>query len=483
MRLLRGIATATALAVCLAAAPPHAAAHEIPGDITVHAFVKPEGSQLHLIVRVPLRAMRDVSFPTTGPGYLDLARADETIRRAALLWLAGSIDLYEGDTRVAAPELLAARVSLPSDRSFGSYDAARAHVIAPRLADAERLMWDAALLDVLFTYPIRSDGSEFAARLDFRRLALRVVTVLRFVTREGTVRAFEYTGDPGLVRFDPRWPQAAWTFVTLGCRHILEGADHLLFVFCLVIPLRRIRSLIVVITSFTAAHSITLLAAAAGLTPSGLWFPPLVEALIAASIVYMALENIVRGWRGPLHPAKRSPSRGTIGPAPGGVAGVTVARRWPIAFAFGLVHGFGFSFALRETLQFAGSHLLVSLLAFNAGVELGQLLALALMIPAIALLFRYGLDERVGTIILSALVAHTAWHWMADRIERLRQFGWPALDAALLANAMRIAMVMLAIAGAIWLARGLPGKRLRPERGAQPPSESERGWGPASIDK
>lgn len=424
-----------AFGLCVAALPPRAAAHEIPGNITVHGFVKPVGGQLHLILRLPLRAMRDVNFPTTGPGHLDLARSDETLRQAALLWLAGSIELYEDGNRVAAPQLRAARVSLPSDRSFGSYDEAIAHITAPRLPDGERLMWDAALLDVLFAYPIRSDGSEFAARLDFTRLAVRVVTVLRFVTPSGTVRAFEYVGDPGLVRLDPSWHQAAWTFVTLGCRHILEGTDHLLFVFCLVIPLRRIRSLIVVVTSFTAAHSITLLAAAAGYTPSGLWFPPLVEALIAASIVYMALENIV--------------VRGTPG------------RRWAVAFAFGLVHGFGFSFALGETLQFAGSHLLASLLAFNVGVELGQLLALALMIPAIALLFRTGLEERMGTIILSAFVAHTGWHWMVDRVERLRQFGWPALDAALLAGAMRVAMVLLAVAAAIWIARA--------RRSARPP--------------
>ena len=65
------------------------------------------------------------------------------------------------------------------------------------------------------------------------------------------------------------------------------------------------------------------------------------------------------------------------------VGGATVHRRWMIAFGFGLVHGFGFSFALRETLQFAGSHLLTSLLAFNIGVELGQLLVLALLVPAL----------------------------------------------------------------------------------------------------
>src|SRR6516165_1023834 len=100
-----------------------------------------------------------------------------------------------------------------------------------------------------------------------------------------------------------------------------------------------------------------------------------------------------------------------------------------IAFAFGLVHGFGFSFALRETLQFAGSHLLTSLLSFNVGVELGQLLVLVAMIPALELLFRRVVAERMGTIILSALVAHTGWHWMLERWDRLRQyrFEWPEL--------------------------------------------------------
>ena len=114
------------------------------------------------------------------------------------------------------------------------------------------------------------------------------------------------------------------------------------------------------------------------------------------------------------------------------LAGLALKRRWLVTFAFGLVHGFGFSFALRETLQFAGSHLLASLLAFNIGVELGQLLVLVLLIPALDLLFRYVVAERMGTIILSALVAHTAWHWMTERFGVLRQFRfeWPVIDPA-----------------------------------------------------
>jgi hypothetical protein len=124
-----------------------------------------------------------------------------------------------------------------------------------------------------------------------------------------------------------------------------------------------------------------------------------------------------------------------------------------MAFGFGLVHGFGFSIALRESLQFAGSHLLTSLLSFNVGVELGQLLVLVLLIPVLQLFFRYAVAERMGTIILSAIVAHTAWHWMLDRGRVLGQFRfeWPALTTALLVNALRWLMLLLILGGFFWV--------------------------------
>jgi hypothetical protein len=181
----------------------------------------------------------------------------------------------------------------------------------------------------------------------------------------------------------------------------------------------------VIVTAFTLAHSITLIASAYNIGPDALWFPPLIETLIAISIVYMAFENIV---------------------------GSRLEHRWMVAFGFGLVHGFGFSFALRETLQFAGSHLFVSLLAFNIGVELGQLLVLALLIPALGGLFRFVVKERIGTIILSAIVAHTGWHWMTERAGQLRQFKWPSLNAAMLASAIRWLMAALILAALAWLA-------------------------------
>lgn len=434
------------MAAIIVASSYRASAHDIPNDVTVHAFLKTEGQRLKLLVRVPLRACRDVDFPTRGPGYLNLEQADASLSDAATLWISDNIEIYERETRLSDPRIVAARVSLESERFFESYEEGLALVGSPRLPAETELYWNQALLDVLFEYPIESDQSNFSIRPALANLGIRVITVLRFLPPGGAVRAFEFEGDPGLVRLDPRWHQAALRFVKAGFVHILDGTDHLLFLFCLVIPFRRFRPLFMVITAFTVAHSITLIAAAYNLGPDALWFPPLIETLIAVSIIYMALENIV---------------------------GSNVQRRWMIALGFGLVHGFGFSFALRQTLQFAGSHLLTSLLAFNAGVELGQLLVLMLLIPMLEGLFRFVVAERIGTIILSAFVAHTGWHWMIERWERLRQFGWPAVNAALIASAMRWLMVILILAGVIWLVGLVRQRKARTEPPIAEPASPE----------
>jgi len=425
-RVLARWATTAAIVGALGAA---ASAHDIPSDVVARLFVKADaGHQVDVILRVPLAAIRDMNEPIRQNGTLDLGRVDEPfLLDAAQLWIANNLEVFDGDGELPLVRMKA-RVSLPSDQSFDTFEAAREHVLGPPLPPWTELRWVDGVLDVLFVYSRRADGSDLSIHPRFARLGQRVVTVVRFVTPSGAVRAFELPGDPGVVRLDPRWHQAALRFVALGFSHILDGIDHLLFLFCLVIPFRRLRPLVIVVTSFTVAHSATLIGSAFNLAPDALWFPPLVETLIAASIVYMALENIVA---------------------------VSLTRRWLITFAFGLVHGFGFSFALRQTLQFAGSHLLTSLFAFNVGVELGQLLVLILLIPALDLLFRFVVAERMGTIILSAIVAHTAWHWMTDRFDRLRQyrFQWPAIDAAFLVSAMRWGMVVVAAAALVWLAR------------------------------
>ena len=411
--------------------------HDIPADVVVRAFVKADADALHIVMRVPLTSMRDVDFPVRGPGYVEIAEATELLADQARVWIADYVTLYEEAVRLAAPTVTGARISLPSDPSFADYDRAVAHIAAPPLPPATELMLEQAMLDVVLRTAIRSPDSRFSIDPAWAHLGLRTTTVLRFVTPEGAERVFQYRGNPGRVRLDPRWHQALLRFVALGFAHILDGIDHLLFLLCLVIPLRRFWPLVSVVTAFTVAHSITLVASVLGLAPRALWFPPLIEMLIAASIVFMALENIV---------------------------GRTVGRRWAWAFGFGLVHGFGFSFQLSESLQFAGSHLFTSLLGFNVGVELGQLVVLAFMVPGLALLFhgrpwrgdspRTGgvIKPRVGEIVVSALVAHTSLHWMGERWGVLRAYevARPVMDAGFWAVALRWVLLALIVTGVGW---------------------------------
>ena len=420
--------------------------HDIPSDITIQAFIKPEGQRLRLLVRVPLEAMQDVNFPLVGPGYLDLSRANEYLNDAAMLWIGQEVSLYEDGTRLPVPDLAAVRVSLPSDRSFRAYDTALASTTGQPLPVGTQIYWQQAMLDVLFEYRIASDQSEFSILPGLERLGMRVATVLRFLPAAGGERLYQYTGNPGRIVLDPRWHQAAWRFVQLGFAHILDGMDHLLFLLCLIIPFQKLRVLVILVTAFTVAHSITLIAASLGLVPAALWFVPLVETLIAASIVYMALENIV---------------------SPG------LRRRWMAVFGFGLVHGFGFAYALRDMLPFGGEHLVTSLLAFNVGVEIGQLVVILVCVPILRLLYRYLPGERTGqadganrtrrtaAIILSVLAGHTAWHWLVERGGTLLEYDVLSTspDGALFGVAGLLALMLVIAALAGW-ALTRPGRPL-----------------------
>ena len=401
-------------------------AHDLPDELIVQSFIKPADGQLHFLVRVPLALLEGLALPKRGPGYLDLTRIDEALERS---WLAVGREfvLYENGARLT-PEQANTRISQPSEDSFGSFEEAQAHVDGPPLPTSTNVFWNQGYFDVHLMYPIVSEKSDFD--LDMRAapgLAGRLKLLIAFLPPDGEPRLYQVHGGHGWLELDPSWFAAAWTFTQLGFDHILDGTDHLLFLLCLVLPFRlqQFWTLAGIITSFTVAHSLTLIAAATGLVPSGNWFPPLVETLIAASIVYMALEN---------------------------VAVATPRRRWIITFLFGLVHGFGFSFALRESLQFAGSHLLTSLLSFNLGVELGQLAVLLVVLPILTVLFRQPQAQRVGVVVMSALVAHTAWHWMLERMADLRfvNWPWPGFVSPSPAWLLVAAGLLLLICAALW---------------------------------
>jgi hypothetical protein len=407
-----------------------ASAHDIPGEARVHAFAKVERDRLHVLLRIPLSLLLNVDLPKQGPGYLALADIDEGLARAVraadkdVRWL-------END-RPLAPVASSARISLPSDTSFGSYAGALALLRGPRLPSTEYVFWNQGYFDAHIEYPIESVDSAFS--LDFRvapGLRDRLKLDLRFLTADGRERAYELGTGQGPVMLDPRWYQAAATFVASGFEHVVLGPDHLLFLVCLILPFRRLDGyLIGVVTAFAVGHSITLIGAAYGLTPAGAWFAPLVEVLIAVSILFMAIENVLRPQ---------------------------LERRWAASGLFGLVHGFGFAAMLQSQLQFAGSSLLVSLLAFNVGIEGGQLLVLATVLPAVILLRRRlpGSDRAIA-VIVGLFAGHVAMHWLTDRTETL----WKALGLAtewLPAFSIGVLIVVLA-AWAVWRGGRAPSK-------------------------
>ena len=386
---------------------PFTLAHELPERVQARILIEESPKALRVFVRVPLEAMRDFNFPTRGRGYLDIDKAEPLLRDAAILWVADEFDVFaNGKELVVNPDLVV-RVSLPTDRSFDSAETATAYM-TKKLSHETLLYWRQALLDIQMTYRMDSkklsasgEGEAVRFAIDSRlgHLGQRTSTALTFINRYSEEFYYDFAGSPGLLVLAPDWYQVATEFIKRGVIHIWEGIDHLLFLFCLILPIRQLGRLFWVITAFTIGHSITLLSAALGFIPDVIWFPSLIECLIALSIVVMALDNIL---------------------------GKHHQRRWLFGLCFGLIHGFGFSFALAETLQFSGSHLLVALVGFNLGVEIGQLLLLAAALPLLWFAFRIlesndqNLDrQNLFVIVLSAIVAHTALHWLNNQWQLL----------------------------------------------------------------
>jgi uncharacterized membrane protein YhaH (DUF805 family) len=143
-------------------------------------------------------------------------------------------------------------------------------------------------------------------------------------------------------------------------------------------------------------------------------------------------------------------------------------RRCLIVGAFGLVHGFGFSFILSQQLQFAGDHLLLSLLSFNFGVEIGQIAFLAVTLPLASVVLRQKEDRRMAIVIVCTLVAHVAWHWLSERWESLAITARPLIDDGDTASALHWVLLLAVIPAVtsviIRLAHSSPRSAQRPKR-------------------
>jgi hydrogenase/urease accessory protein HupE len=209
------------------------------------------------------------------------------------------------------------------------------------------------------------DGLDGKAIVFSQLSETRIDVLARLVRLDGTVQlervlpvSPSFVGRPSLGRLE-----VVRTYTILGIEHILSGFDHLLFVLALLLLVQGTRRLLVTITAFTVAHSLTL----AGATLGWVHVPgPPVEASIALSIVFVASEIV--------HTRQ-------------GRSSVTQHYPWVVAFTFGLLHGFGFAGALAE-VGLPPSSIPIALLFFNVGVEIGQLLFVGTVLSVIALGWR-----------------------------------------------------------------------------------------------
>ncbi|MBI5771582.1 MAG: HupE/UreJ family protein [Verrucomicrobia bacterium] len=192
----------------------------------------------------------------------------------------------------------------------------------------------------------------------------------------------------GTVRPTESGAPTFWGFVRLGVEHIWTGYDHLLFLFALLVACRTFKSIVAIITCFTLAHSATLALATLNVVSlPARW----VEPAIAATIIFVGVENLFR--------------RGSEPPG-----------RWALTFGFGLIHGFGFASVLRELgVGEGGTSLAMPLFTFNAGVEIGQIVIAAVVLPAVWQLRKSEKFVARGVPALSALVAAAGLYWLLER--------------------------------------------------------------------
>lgn len=177
-------------------------------------------------------------------------------------------------------------------------------------------------------------------------------------------------------------------YIVTGYRHIIpEGTDHILFVVGLFLLSSRLRDLLVQVTSFTVAHSVSLALAMLGIIRIS---PSIVEPLIAASIIYVAVENLMTSRLQTWRPA--------------------------VVFGFGLLHGLGFAGVLTE-IGLSPGYFIVGLVGFNLGVELGQLTVIAACFLAVGFWFRSRAWYRNGiTVPASLAIAAIAAYWFVERV-------------------------------------------------------------------
>jgi hypothetical protein len=363
-------------------------AHEVIVDQVIDMVVAPHGDRLLVHLHLPLTVLGDANLPRLAGGLLDPAIGAGRLRAVAMD-VARNLDLQQTDVGLPEPEATA------------------------------RVGADRASVDVELQYGVTADSSGFSARLNTLRSTVGPVrTDVRYRLTSGAEQDLRVTGPAVRVTFDPGAREVLQQFAARALRALLDGGDQLLFLLCVLLPLRRARPAAAIFT--TAALGQTL-AIGVSLVQPGFTADSLTAlAMIAASaVVVAALQNVVQA-----------------------------SLRWVLllALGFGLLNGFAFGSTLSASAPFAGSHQWLAVALFTLVVLVGELWLGALAWATRSWLDQQGVPERILSMLASAVIAHSAIHRVADRGHLLAQAGSFSADRALLWLTLGWACVMLLVA-------------------------------------
>jgi hypothetical protein len=405
--------------------PPRPAwAHDVPNEFVMEAFIKPERDRLHLLLRAPLEMLLDMRLPKRGPGYIDLAereRLDEALGASAIT-LADEVGLFEGGERLTLDQHRS-RLSVPADRAFASYERAVAHISGPPLPTTTNLFWNQGWFDLHLEYAIEAADSKFALQMGTEPdIARRLHVLVTYLAPDGRQRAYDLLGDAGRVPLDPGRLEAAWLFAEAGWWRMVNGWQQLVFLLVVALPFhRRTRQIGPAAAALAAAFAVSALPVVSEVITRDRWLAALVDAVVAASVLTLAIGNLVSA---------------------------SLRWRWLVVGALGLAHGAALSSGVDGVLQFGGEAMALSRVAFVLGVEAGLAAAMLGLLVVLRGLFRHPAVARHGVLVAGLLIGHQAWHWTVDQLGELSVL--PPPDVDLLAVVRGATLLMLVLAG-FWL--------------------------------
>lgn len=382
----RRLPAACVTALLILSASALRAHNETPRPVA-EFVIAPNGERMNVTAHLPIAALTDARFPRSSDGRVIRDSIEQPLQIVARD-LAASLEFEQAGTPLPMPTLNA---TLAADDAF---------------------------VDVELGYLIRTGAANLSARLStFRAGGNPVAIVARFVTAAGSTRTFTVPERSERVTFDPDVTTAVTHFVGRGAATLLDNWDVILFVACLVVPVRTAAARRSALLCMLAGETLAAVVTAAGwpvLQPAVL---PAIMAIAASAIVIVSLQAIV------------SP-----------------ASRWlaPLSMGFGLANGVTLGHSFSQALPYAGTHPVAAFLTLITVVLLVQLWVIVLLSSASGLLYRWGAPARIAVLVTAAAVCHTALDELIDRSAVLSQVSSITADHFLIAVTMAWLLIVIA---------------------------------------